>query len=126
MRAIVSAESGRTPSFSPSLPFLWGTIRPATGATINTRDARWEIEAPSGIFLALGLGAAVHDGHLEPDAADRKALGSRVLFHVPLELGYRFDAHNSLSLYYEHMSNANTAEFNEGMDFLGVRYGYRF
>jgi hypothetical protein len=89
-------------------PFLWGAIRPAAGATINTRgdtsnaylDARWEIEAPSGIFFSAGLGAAVHDGHLEPDAADRKALGSRVLFHVPLELGYRFDPHNSLSLYF--------------------------
>jgi lipid A 3-O-deacylase len=119
---------------SPSTPFLGGTMRLAVGATLNPRgdtrnaylDARWEIEAPSGIFFAVGLGAAVHDGHLDPDAVDRKALGSRVLFHVPLELGYRFDAHNSLSLYFEHMSNANIAEFNEGMDFLGARYGYRF
>jgi len=119
---------------SPSLPFLWGTIRPAVGGTINTRgqtsnayvDARWETGAPVGIFFALGLGAAVHNGHLEPDAVDRKALGSRVLFHIPIELGYRFDAHNSLSVYFEHMSNANTSDNNEGMDFLGLRYGYRF
>lgn len=119
---------------SPSLPFLWGTIRPAVGGTINTRgqtsdayvDARWETGAPVGLFFALGLGAAVHNGHLDPDAAGRKALGSRVLFHVPIELGYRFDAHNSLSVYFEHMSNADLADDNEGMDFLGVRYGYRF
>jgi lipid A 3-O-deacylase len=120
--------------FSPSLPFLWGTIRPAVGGTINTQgdtsngyvDARWEIEAPCGVFFALGLGAAVHDGHVDPDAIDRKALGSRVLFHIPFELGYRFDAHNSVSVYYEHMSNANLAGVNEGMDFVGARYGYRF
>lgn len=121
-------------TLSPSLPVLWGAIRPAIGGTINTRgdtsnayiDARWEIEAPSGVFFALGLGAAIHNGHLDVDAEDRKALGSRVLFHIPLELGYRFDAHNSLSIYFEHMSNANIARNNEGMDFLGLRYGYRF
>jgi lipid A 3-O-deacylase len=119
---------------SPSLPFLWGAIRPAVGGTLNLRgdtsnvyvDARWEIEATSGIFFALGIGAALHDGHLDPDAWDRKALGSRVLFHVPIELGYRFDQHNSLSVYFEHMSNGNFASPNEGMDFLGIRYGYRF
>lgn len=120
--------------FSPSLPFLWGAIRPAIGGTLNFNgdtshayvDARWEIETPSGIFFATGIGAAVHDGHLDPDSSSRKALGSTVLFHVPIELGYRFDRHNSLSVYFEHMSNAGLADANEGMDFLGVRYGYRF
>jgi lipid A 3-O-deacylase len=57
---------------------------------------------------------------------DRKALGSRVLFHIPLEVGYRFDDHNSLSAYFEHMSKAYTVSPNEGMDRLGIRYGYRF
>jgi hypothetical protein len=57
---------------------------------------------------------------------DRKALGSRVLFHIPVEIGYRLDEHNSLSAYFEHMSNAYTVDPNEGMDRLGVRYGYRF
>jgi len=119
---------------SPSLPLLWGTIRPALGGTLNLRgdtshaylDARWEIEAPSGVFFSAGIGAAIHDGHLDPDAWDRKALGSRVLFHIPIELGYRLDQYNSLSVYFEHMSNAGLARSNEGMDFLGVRYGYRF
>jgi lipid A 3-O-deacylase len=119
---------------SPSVPFLWGALRPAVGGTINTRgqtsnaylDARWEAGAPAGLFFALGIGAAVHNGHLDPDAPDRKALGSRVLFHIPLEVGYRFDTHSSLSVYFEHMSNGNLARDNEGMDFLGVRYGYRF
>lgn len=121
-------------SFSPTLPFLFGVIRPALGATINTRgdtshaylDARWEIELPAGLFLATGIGAAVHDGELDPVAADKKALGSRVLFHIPIELGLRLDPRNSLSVYFEHISNANTADFNEGLDRIGVRYGHRF
>lgn len=119
---------------SPSMPLLWGAIRPAVGGTVNFNgdtshaylDARWEVEAPSGVFFAIGLGAAVHDGRIDPDKWDRKALGSRVLFHIPLELGYRFDQHNSLSVYFEHMSNAGLTDSNEGMDFLGIRYGYRF
>jgi hypothetical protein len=55
-----------------------------------------------------------------------KALGSRVLFHIPVEIGLRFDDHNSLSVYFEHTSNGYTQDFNEGLDRLGVRYGYRF
>ncbi len=119
---------------SPYVPFLWGTIRPAVGGTINTGgatshayvDARWQVDTPSGIFFGLGLGAAIHDGELDPVDPDRKALGSRVLFHIPIEIGVRLDAHNSISAYFEHTSNANLAEFNEGMDRIGVRYGYRF
>lgn len=119
---------------TPSMPALWGVVRPALGASINTGgdtshlylDARWQRECPSGLFFSIGLGAAVHDGKLEPTEPDRKALGWRVLFHIPAEIGLRLDAHNSVSLYYEHTSNAYLAEFNEGMDRLGVRYGYRF
>lgn len=119
---------------SPSLPFLWGSISPAIGASVNTGgdtshayiDARWQIEGPSGLFFGIGIGAAIHDGELDPVAIDKKALGSRVLFHIPFEIGIRLDARNSLSAYFEHTSNANLADFNEGMDRLGVRYGYRF
>jgi lipid A 3-O-deacylase len=119
---------------SPSIAFLGGTIQPALGASINTQgytsnvylDARWQIEMDCGVFLGLGVGGTVHDGQLKLKNADEKALGSRVLFHIPVELGYRFDSHNSVSAYFEHMSNAYTASPNEGMDRIGVRYGYRF
>lgn len=121
-------------SFSPTLPFLFGVLRPAIGASINTGgdtshayiDARWEIELPARLFFATGIGAAIHDGETDPVAADKKVLGSRVLFHIPIEIGVRLDPHNSLSVYFEHTSNANLADFNEGMDRIGVRYGYRF
>jgi lipid A 3-O-deacylase len=119
---------------APALPFLGGAIRPAIGGTVNTDgytskgyiDARWQIDTPSGFYFGLGLGVAIHDGHVDPDALDRKALGSRALFHIPAEIGYRFDNHNSISVYFEHMSNGYTQKFNEALDSLGVRYGYRF
>jgi hypothetical protein len=77
-------------------------------------------------FFGLGLGAAIHDGNLDPTEPDRKALGSRVLFHIPFELGYRFDERQSISVYFEHTSNGNLADHNEALDNIGIRYGYRF
>jgi len=129
-----SADINVEAIFSPSVSFLGGTISPALGASISTigatsdgyLDARWQMETGCGIFLGLGVGGAVHNGQLKLEDWDRKALGSRVLFHIPLEIGYRFDEHNSLSAYFEHMSNAYTVSPNEGLDRLGVRYGYRF
>jgi lipid A 3-O-deacylase len=119
---------------APSIPMLGGNLRPAIGVSVSTSgqtskayfDARWMIEARSGFFLGLGLGAAVHNGLIDPTEVDRKALGSRVLFHIPLEIGYRFDGRNSLSMYFDHVSNGYTQKYNEGFDSLGVRYGYKF
>ncbi len=121
-------------AFAPALPFLGGNIRPVLGGSLATGggtslaylDARWEFETAGGLFFAVGLGAAVHDGQTDLDDLDLKALGSRVLFHIPVELGYRFDDHNMLSVYFEHVSNGETADPNEGLDNLGVRYGYRY
>jgi lipid A 3-O-deacylase len=119
---------------SPSVTFFGGTIRPAIGATINTQgdtshayiDARWQYETAANVFFGIGVGGAIHDGNLDASDPDKKALGSRVLFHIPAELGYRFDQQNSVSLYFEHTSNAYTQDVNEGLDRIGVRYGYRF
>lgn len=120
--------------FGSGLPFIGGTIRPAIGASVNTQghtskvyvDARWEYQTPSGIFFGIGLGGAVHDGLLDPTDPDRKALGSRILFHIPFEIGLRLDDRNSISVYFEHVSNGFLFDSNEGLDSIGVRYGYRF
>jgi hypothetical protein len=120
--------------FGMGMPLFGGMVRPAAGASINTEgytsrgyiDARWEYQAPSGIFFGIGIGGAVHNGLLEPTDPDKKALGSRVLFHIPIEIGYRLDDRNSISVYFEHMSNAHLTTPNEGIDSIGIRYGYRF
>jgi lipid A 3-O-deacylase len=120
--------------FGAGLPFLGGIIRPAVGASVNTEgytsrayiDARWEYQTPSGIFFGLGLGGAIHDGLLDPTDPDKKALGSRILFHIPIEIGLRLDDRRSISVYFEHMSNAFLFDSNEGLDSIGVRYGYKF
>jgi lipid A 3-O-deacylase len=122
--------------FGPSVTFWGGTLRPALGATVNFAgytskayiDARWQHEFSNCAFFALGLGIAVHDGNDESWVRDpdHKLLGRRVLFHPNFEWGYRLSDHNSVSLFYEHISNASTATKNQGLDTLGIRYGYRF
>jgi hypothetical protein len=121
--------------FSPRVIVWRGAIRPMVGATVNFEGytskvyagARWQWEQPRWrTFLALGLAVAVHDGETFTTDQDRKELGRRVLFHDSIEYGYRIDERNSVSLYFEHISNASTATKNQGLDALGVRYGYRF
>lgn len=120
--------------FAPAYPILGGAIRPALGGSVNSAgdtskaylDAKWELDSKWGGYLNIGLGAAIHDGDLDLKDRNHKALGSRVLFHIPLEVGYRFDGHQGVSLYFDHVSNGYLASPNEGLDTIGVRYGYRF
>jgi lipid A 3-O-deacylase len=120
--------------FAPKLDLLGGAFRGALGASINSDggtskaylDLRYMYEFDSGPFFSVGGGGAVHNGNLTPSSDDRKALGSRLLFHIPIEVGYRFTQHQALSIYYDHVSNAYLAKYNQGLDTLGLRYGYRF
>jgi lipid A 3-O-deacylase len=120
--------------FTPWARTFGGYLRPAIGATVNFNgdtskvyaDVRWEIEAPYGVFFAIGLGAALHDGHLSADSPQHKALGAQVLFHPSAELGYRFNGVNSISIFADHISNGFTRRNNEGMDTVGIRFGHRF
>lgn len=131
-----AADISLEAQFSAAWALPLGVIRPVIGGTINMRgdtshayiDARWRTECPSRMFFEVGLGAAIHDGETGGSGAvpDKKWLGSRVQFHIPVEVGIHLDDHNDLSVYFEHTSNAYTQEYNEGMDCIGIRYGYRF
>jgi lipid A 3-O-deacylase len=120
--------------FRPMAQWQGGMIRPAVGTEINLRgdtskayaDLRLQFDVTRSFYVALGFGAAIHDGTLAPTDPNRKALGARVLFHPSAEIGLNLDTHNNVSVYFDHMSNGDTATYNEGMDELGVRYGYRF
>ena len=73
----------------------------------------------------LGLGLAAHDGKLE-NSDDKKELGSRILFRIPIEIGLLFTLHQGVSIMFDHVSNAYLADPNEGLDTVGLRYTYRF
>ena len=116
---------------------FWDTIwqpRAHLGVNINSEGDTssayagltwdWQIWGP--VFFSFDLGGAVHDGETSTSELDRKELGSRVLFHEAIEIGYRFQEHHALSLRLDHISNASIADNNEGLDTIGVVYGYSF
>lgn len=88
----------------------------------------WQYDFAAGPFVAGSLGLAIHDGELDTERSDRKALGGRVLFRESVEIGYRFgEAHrHAVSVMLSHISNAGIYERNEGMDTIAARYGIRF
>ena len=118
----------------PVFSLLSGNVRPNLGVSVNTQGDTsklyggmlWQLDAKSGMFLDLGLGAALHDGELETSDEDKKALGSRILFRVSIEVGYGLNEHHRISILFDHVSNGYFADPNEGLDTLGLRYGYRF
>lgn len=95
-------------------------------ATIAERAFGWKVWEPLLIEGVLGL--ALHNGelHLSRGQTSAKALGCRVLFREALSVGVRFWSHHSLSLSLDHISNAGICDDNDGLETLGIRYGYRF
>jgi hypothetical protein len=120
--------------FVPFANLFGGDILPAVGTSINTEgytsklyiDAIWQYLLTQKLHVSFGLGIALHDGERHLVSSDRKALGTKALFHIPIEVGYRVTSEFSLSLFFDHMSNADIEEENEGLDTLGIRFGYRF
>jgi hypothetical protein len=121
-------------AFTPSIAVLGGHIRPVVGGTFTTNDetswayvdARWEW-AGDLFFFAIGVGPSIHTGDiLAYSTPDHKGLGSRVLFHIPLEVGLQITPTNRIEAYYEHASNGFTVYPNPGMDNVGVRIAHRF
>jgi lipid A 3-O-deacylase len=115
--------------------------RPHLGASVNTAGATSQIYfgitdtavlARSAvlpgdlIFFSLGFGPAFNNGHISTSQDYRKSLGSNVLFHPILDLGWQVTPTLSVSLVYDHSSNAGLASRNEGLNNLGVRVGMRF
>jgi hypothetical protein len=120
----------RKPSF-----MLWrGAVLPNIGLSINSHGgtskiyggALWEFLSSNGLFFNIGTGLTVHNGQLESDDGDKKQLGSRVLFRTPIEFGFTFYERHRISILFDHISNADLARPNEGLDTIGLRYGFQF
>jgi len=115
--------------------------RPTIGASINTAGdtdqaylgATWSwmltrniINPDDGIALGYFFGPGFNDGKIGPAPPDRKALGSYVLFREALDLGYQINPTWEVSVYIDHISNGGLAKYNESINDVGLRLGYRF
>jgi lipid A 3-O-deacylase len=134
-------ESGPTIAlsmrFKPLRGDMWDILlnpRPFIGANINTTSdtsainagINWDWHFLPRTFASFSFGGTLHDGEDATTKLDRKELGSYALFYLAVELGYRIDTYNSLALRIDHMSNAKLADNNEGLDTVGIMYGYHF
>ena len=112
---------------------LWSP-RPHVGVSVNSvgdtsqayAGVTWTWDATDWLFLDFSLGGALHNGELESDRIDRVSLGARVLFRESVSIGVRLGERSTVSVMLAHISNANLAEHNEGLDTFGIRWGYRF
>lgn len=104
---------------------LWGNLSGNTHAAYA--GFGWDHEWQNNIFIEGFLGMSVHTGKLDNGNPDRIEFGSRALFRLGGELGWRWDENNGLSVIWEHMSNAGLLDSkNQGIDNMGIRYSYRF
>lgn len=113
---------------------LFGSPRFHLGGSVNSEGdtdqgyfgLTWDYKSDMGFFVEGSFGGAVHDGKLDIYSRERKSLGSQVLFRLSASVGYQFNKHHSLAVMVDHISNAGLASPNEGMDNVGVRYGFQF
>lgn len=82
------------------------------------------IAEDDGFWAAFMLGAAAHNGRVVRKDG-RAGLGARVLFNSGGELGYRL-GRLTLSVLFDHVSNAGLGIHNQGLNDLGGRVGWRF
>ena len=124
---------------------LIGEPRLVFGVNVNTEgqtnqayaglNAQWGFASDSfrqgdSFFLEGSVGVTYHDGERDvrntPEDAEWKSHGSSFLFRTGFGAGYRFNEHWSVSAALYHISNANTAEPNQGSNNIGLQLGYRF
>ncbi len=126
--------------------------RPVMGGSLNNKNKthtayaglNWRHIFGNDVFIAGSLGFAYHTGNLDrltrqcppaeichlpgnrafDDDKREVTLGSRILFRESIAMGYRITRRHSVSFYGAHMSNGGLADDNDGMNFVGIRYGY--
>jgi lipid A 3-O-deacylase len=112
------------------LSVIWAP-RPHIGVSINSDGGNsygyfgltWTANFLDSFFADLGLGGAIHTGPNISTDPNHKGLGTRMLFHESVEIGYRITARHSVAL---HISNARLGVRNPGLTNLGVRVGFAF
>ncbi len=110
------------------LPMRIGAVQPTVGASLTSDNdfwvgagGKWSTEriSDSPIFIELSLMPGIYFNGDGPD------LGFPVQFRGALGAGINFGDTASLSVFFDHRSNANASELNPGIETLGIRLSYQ-
>lgn len=116
--------------------FRWiGSPRPEIGATVNLSGEdslfhaglTWTVplfETP--LYLEGTFGAAANTGYLTGAPAGRPNFGCRINFYERFGIGANLGENVTATLTYEHSSNNDWCEANDGISNFGLRMGWKF
>ena len=118
----------------PNLGFLINTAGETSqvygGLTWTWNFADNVLRENDGFYVEFTEGPGFNNGKINVTGAvesqRRKSLGSNVLFREDLDLGYHITPNWSIALSYNHISNADLATRNEGLNDIGARIGFKF
>ena len=122
------ADIGEEIFVSYDLPKRYGAVQPTFGASLTTDNdfwigggGKWSTEriSDSPIFIELSLMPGIYFRSEGPD------LGFPVQWRGSLGAGINFGDTGSLSVFFDHRSNANATEVNPGIETLGIRLSYQ-
>ena len=104
-------------SFGPFAITYGGSITDQSDVWVGV-GAKWSSERHHDIpvFFEASLMPGLHARGDGPD------LGGALQFRSAVGVGYRFENGSSLSVLYDHRSNADTQSVNPGLETLGIRY----
>ena len=131
---------------SPQFLTIIGSPRPIIGGLANTSGQTdqaytgltwtWDfihnvLHQGDAFYVEGTLGGGWNDGKINvngatPEGEKRKSLGSNILFREDVDIGYHITSVYSVALSYNHISNADLGERNEGINDIGVRFGIKF
>jgi lipid A 3-O-deacylase len=135
-------------SSSPDFLNFLGSPRPYAFVSVPTAEDSvtfggvgliWRWEFADGWAFEPGFGYVIHDGEIDnpftpgtPEAgvieAEHQLLGSRDLFRTTFALEREFGDRVAAQLYWQHMSHGQILDRgrNQGLDYVGLRFSYRF
>jgi lipid A 3-O-deacylase len=120
-------------------PYLMASVNTAGATSFGGFGLEWRWEFAENWAVEPGLGYIVHNGETvnpyangTPEAAafaaEHVQLGSRDLFRTSIGVSHDFAGPWEAEVFFEHLSHGQILGKgrNQGLDQLGVRFGYKF
>ncbi|MBO6716380.1 MAG: acyloxyacyl hydrolase [Rhizobiaceae bacterium] len=135
VRVTGAALNGEFLFASPEFLDSIGAPRPYVGIDVGIAPSpihfiyaglAWDYHFTQRFYVSGSVGGAIHTAANLVNPPTQRALGSRVLFHLGLAIGFDITPNLTGQIYTNHFSNAGLANPNEGHDSSGVRFGFRF